>query len=210
MPLRNILIGIPLLLLLSCSKDESVVECESGTPSNVFAGVYDDSFIFTEPSTPLELNITYDQQNLYGEGEDSLDIDMDGIFDLKLTLQIINEDSLHLVETMPNPFPNLKVTDLNNIAIAKYPEFFPIGMGQSGTAWYASMLEYEEQINILTEWDDSIKLWGENPANIPYGNWYTASEENYLAIKISDKYGWIRIDGSSLQNPRIVSYAAQL
>jgi hypothetical protein len=57
-------------------------------------------------------------------------------------------------------------------------------------------------------------MWSENPGGAgtsPFGAWYYALNENYIAIKMNGpKYGWIKVNGgSNPKNPKIVSYAIQ-
>ena len=202
------------LSITSCNKDIVPNNNDSSsTTSEVYAGVYDTTFSYYQFSSPLQIAITWDAQNLYGVGYDSLDLDFDGSYDLHLTLNLLNEDSLHLVSGMPNPFPSCVLNAENGFEVAFYSESYSLGQGQTATATFADRLDVDERIDVITNWDTNLKMWGENPGgagNPPFGDWYSASTENYLAIRINNNnYGWIEIDATNPKNPKIVSFALQ-
>ena len=203
--------------MISCKKD--TVQ-ENKTPSNVtevYAGVHDTTFNYYEFSSPLGVSIIWDNQNLYGVGIDSLDIDSDGAYDLIRTLNAINSDSLQLLPGMPNPFPSCLLNFQNNLEIAFYTESFPVGLGQSAIATFVDKLGANERIDLLSDWQAQqaagMYMWIENTGGLgtyPFGDWYTASSESYIAVKMNgSKYGWIKIDASDPKDPKIVSFAIQ-
>lgn len=201
------------LAIVSCNKDTVPITDEDNQSANteVYAGVYDSTFSYHQLATPLEISIAWDTQNLYGTGYDSLDIDLDGDFDLIFTLNLLNEDSIHLISGTPNPFPFLHVQSNNGFKVASYDEVFYIGLGQTATATYADRLDLNERIDALTDWSINLKVWGENPGGAmmpPFGDWYSANSQNYLAIKLNDdKYGWVEVDASNPKNPKFSSFA---
>ena len=203
------------LNFVSCNKDTVPTIEEDGISENtqVYAGVYDSTFSYHQFTTPLEIAMTWDTQNLYGIGYDSLDIDSDGDFDLIFTLNLLNEDSIHLISGMPNPFPSLHVHSNNGFKVASYDEVFYIGLGQTATATFADRLDLNERIDIISDWDTDLKMWGENPGGAmmpPFGDWYSATSQNYLAIRLNDdKYGWVEVDASNSKNPKFTGFSIQ-
>lgn len=210
----SVIIGIG-LTFISCNKDTvpNVDENNASANTEVYAGIYDSTFSYQELGTPLEINMSWDAQNLYGVGNDSLDIDADGSYDLRFTLNLLNEDSLHLVSGFPNPFPSCFVTSSNGYEVASYEEVFYIGLGQTSTATFADRLDLNERLDLLPEWETNLKMWGENPGGAgtpPFGDWYSATSQNYLAIRLNDdKFGWLEVDASNAKNPKFISFAIQ-
>jgi hypothetical protein len=201
----------------SCKKDAPTTTADEVNSSiiSVQAGVHDATFTYYEFVPELEISMLWDAQNLYGEGSDSIDINSDGDYDVRILLCALNYDSIHLITGMPNPFPYCQLIPANGLEIAYYSESFPIGLGQYATARFADPLNFNEPINTLSNWESSfIKMWSENPGGAgtsPFGAWYYALNENYIAIKMNGpKYGWIKVNGgSNPKNPKIVSYAIQ-
>ena len=215
---RSLLIPLfTLFILFSCKKEvPEIIEDEPKiTATTVFAGVSDSTFYFFEFINPVEINITWDNLNLYGFGKDSIDINNDGNFDLTFELSILNEDSLHLLTGMPSPFPYLRLD--NNIDIALYSESFYIGLGQTATATFADAIDYGSRIDSIQNWEINphsyIRMWNENPNNgmtPPFGKWYYINTVKYLGIRLNNKYGWIEIDATNQKNPLITKFAIQL
>lgn len=200
--------------IVSCIKDsDDLNNVNSVSIPEVYAGVYDTSFHYSEFVPPHGISIIWDAQNLYGIGYDSLDIDSDGTHDLKISLQILNQDSLHLLTGMPNPFPSCVLNSKNGLEIAFYSESYPIGLGQTSTTIFVDRLEFNERIDMISDWGTNINMWAENPGGAgtpPFGDWYYASSENYVALKLTgNDYGWIKIDASDPKDPKFVSYALQ-
>jgi len=207
------------LAIVSCKKDspDPIIpdsdDNDTIETSEVYAGVYDTSFQYFEFTPPSGIAIVWDAQNLYGSGSDSLDLDADGSHDFFIALHVLNQDSLHLLTGMPNPFPSCTISSANGFEVAVYSESYPIGQGQTSTALFADRLDFNERIDTLTNWDTNVKMWAENPGGAgtpPFGDWYTALSENYLALRIDDNhYGWLEVNASDPKDPRLVSFALQ-
>lgn len=203
-----------ILALSSCKKDDD------NPPVNttiIQAGVYDSAFIYHAFSPALKISINWDSLNLYGFGTDSTDLDTDGNFDLVIDLSVLNYDSIHLLQGLPNPFPNCRLVPKNGWEIAIYHETYYIGLGQTAVADFTDTLSYGERIDQIPSWygetQTGIKMWGENPggAGTPScGGWYYAEGIKYIGLKRADgKYGWIEIDSSDPYHPVFLSYAVQ-
>jgi|TARA_B100000530_G_scaffold317084_1_gene247875 hypothetical protein len=185
----------------SCEMCECIV--------SVFAGVYDDTFIYYELPLPLEIEMVWDIENLYFSGEGSIDIDLDGNNDIKFDIGGYNEENLN---EYPLIFNHCTVTTLNNFEVLYYTETFYGGMGFVANLDVVSRLDFNEGIDGSTNWysgsNSFIRMFYENPASMPYGNWYGANGIFYIGIKKNNKYGWIKLemfDGW----PTIISYAIQ-
>lgn len=203
-----VLLGFILCYSASCRKEKTHPLKE------VFAGVYDDDFIYRELKPPLEINFIWDSLNLYAFGTDSIDFDMDGMFDLLISASILNKDSLHLLNGMPNPFPHYRLEFRNDLQIAFYWESFYVGLGQTAKVDYADTLSYQERIDQITNWDitpfNSQTMWSENPAGglePSFGGWYYAQNTKYFGIKLNSRFGWVEIDNTDNYHPKFIRYA---
>jgi hypothetical protein len=193
------------LFIISCKKDDV---------KEVYAGRYDQNFIFRDFTPPVEFQINWDEQNLYGYGQDSLDLDLDNNYDLVFKLNIINYDSIQLIGGFPNPFPNFKVYLKNGFEIAFCTESYYVGLGQTNTANFADTLALDERIDLLNYWysgpQNPIAMWQENPGSMSpsYGPWYYTSKMMYIGIRKDKEHcGWIAVDESEPYHPRIAGYA---
>jgi hypothetical protein len=204
---------LALLFFASCSKN-------TGPPpeyiplKTVYAGEYDESYIYYKYQEPLEIRIKWDEQNLYGAGKDSIDLDFNGKYDIWIHLNILNEDSLHLIQGYPDPFPGCFLKVGQGTEVATYTISYPIGHGQYSKASYADTLSQGERIDRITEWygnpTGGIAMWATHPGGFApptYGGWYDAKSVKYLGIKQEGRFGWIKVDATDTHNPKIVSYA---
>ena len=211
--MRYLIVSIFFLVLVSCKKE--VPENNFPTTSivnPVYAGVSDSNFVVYDYQPNLEVSITWDVQLLYGVVNDSIDLDLNGIFDVYITMNVLNPDSAYLLGgAMPNPFPGFTISTSSEFQLAFYTESYPIGMGQTGSASFVDRLDVNERIDLLSDWRDGGTMWQENPGVIgapPYGDWHSASNSNYIGIKQNgDKFGWIEMDGSDVNHPKFVRCA---
>lgn len=198
--------------MVSCKKDP-VSEPNDSPKSEVYAGVYDSSFSYHEFMPPHEISIVWDNKGLYGAGHDTLDLDSNGTPDLFIALYTLNQDSLHLITGMPNPYPSCVLHGENGLEIALYSESYATGLGQTATAIFADRLDFNERIDEISDWKKVLKMWSENPGGAgmpPFGDWYNASAESYLAFRMDgNKFGWIEVDASDAQDPKFIRYAFQ-
>jgi len=186
-----IIIACFILLVSTCKK-------EADPGEYILAGIIDDSFYHFEFSPDKTIAISWDSLNLYGFGKDSLDLDNDGNFDLVFNLQIINNDSLHLLDGLPNPFPYLYVIHRNSAGISTLTETFYSGLGSTGTATYANAFMLNDKIYKNGEWsevdEESQNLWGDNPSNYyPKGKWFNLNETGFLGVRINEKLAGLRL-----------------
>ena len=202
------------LIVLSCTKEkQNESHINTNMTSEIYAGVYDSSFNHFEFQPAFQIPIFWDSQLLYGNGYDSLDLDFNGSFDLFITLSLLNPDSIQLLTGLPNPFPYCNLTTSSEFESAFYSESFPIGLGQSSSVSFVDRFDFNERIDTISDWRNQGKMWQQNPGNIgnpPFGEWMYTTSTFYIGIKQSgDKFGWIEVDASNPEYPKLISYAIQ-
>lgn len=207
------------LLFFSCKKEieptEEIPDPATEVLPEVFAGDVNDDMELQALTPALTFNYIWDEDNLYGQATDSIDINEDGLFDFIFSLHDYNEDSIHLIEGMPSPFPYFYLEAKNGYEFCTHQETYPIGLGSYNTATYVDRLSYSEPIDTFSNWEHSYTcLWHENPGTgpgvPPVGDWYTCDTLNYIGIRNdSDKFGWIEADLTDPKNPIIMRYAIE-
>ena len=179
---------------------------------SVFAGVYDENFNYIYLSNPIEIEVNWDDNNLYFQGETFLDLDMNGTEDLKFKIGGYNQDSTHI--PYPLEFNHCLLTPFNGFDIAIDIEPFYVGLGESMGIDVVKQLSLNDGIDVHNNWYSNSNAWVrmfyENYHNtMPNGSWYNASGINYIAVRKNDKYGWIQVDMSDGLFPKIKAYAFQ-
>ncbi len=200
----------------SCLPEDNEPEYEPAEDSPVFVGLIGSEFSSETFDPPLSIQMTWDEQNLYGFGIDSIDFDADLSFDCFIRVYDLNGDSLHILDTqMPAPFPAVSVELSNGYDLAEETESFPIGMGQSGEAHFAARFEVNANLAIYGAWleGDTVRrnLWTESPEGsmYPQGPWYEVAAIHYLGFRKGSREGWIEIDASDYRRPTILRWAME-
>lgn len=203
-----LLLGFIICFTASCKKDNTQ------SRKKVYAGVYDDDFIFKEFFPPLQVNFKWDSLNLYSYGSDSIDFDRDGQFDLIIQASLLNNDSLHLITGYPDPFPHYLLLLRNDLQIAFYWENYYFTPGQTAAQIFVDTLSYNIRIDNISNLEvhpfKTQLMWEENQGGEftpSYGGWYNAKNTKYLGIKLNDRFGWIEVDNTDNFHPKFVSYA---
>ncbi len=206
---------IVLALIMSCKKDQVEPEPEPQvTFYTITAGQSGAGFSVTTNTNPNSFNVNYDSLNLYGVGYDSIDINLDGSFDLFFELNVINPDSMHLITGVPNPMPSLMVYSYDSFESILLEDAVPIGMGGYNYYEYADTLASGMVISSGDNWKSLITpglaMWLEAPAggsqnNGPWGGGY----DGYMAVRFNGKYGWVHIDCTNSNDPLIMGYAIE-
>jgi len=164
----------------------------------------------------MKIKVKWDDRNLYGYGKDSVDLDNNGDYDLFISLSLLNNDSIHLLNgSMPDPFPFCRLQLHNGLEIAVCKEIYPIGLGQTATASYTDTVKYNERIDIITDWFNdsinSIAMWQKNPGffGLPsYGSWFYVKSICYIAFKTNQQhYGWLEVNATNPENPEFTKFA---
>lgn len=196
------------VVLASCSKKKN----DKPVPIQVNAGIYNSSFHYMVWQPEKHIPITWDSLHLYGQGKDSIDLNLDGSYDLTVTLGTLNHDSIHLLGGyMPDPFPHCYLTARNGFQMAFVKKSFYVGLGQTTQVYYVECFEYEEHINSSTDWRSAGRLWHDNPGGggtPPLSDWQTSGETRYIGLRMNEFfYGWVKVDVSDPQDPIFLSMA---
>jgi len=191
---------------------------ESCIYNYVYAGIHDENFIITEFSPNLEIEIVWDDENMYGFGNLSLDIDQNGIDDLIFNLTTYNPETFKKLFNengsveKPYYFPSTGITPSDNIEVAFIEVGFYAGLGSYSSNDFVYKINYEDRIDNLPLWKQSYApMFQENPTYIfPFGPWYSANGTYYIGIKKENKFGWIEIEMNGLNTfPKISKIAFQ-
>jgi len=198
-----------LILLNSCLKDDD--------QNPIFAGVYDSNFIYHEYNPPLSVQLMLDSITNYYSGTDSIDINLDGNYDVIISqhLQIPN-----LTNSPTNQlYPYCRLTPKNRVEVAVNKQMYPAGFGTYETVNWIDSLYFKARIDEISGWAETSKfkyMWCIPPSSfVNYnGFWYNVIDpELYIGIRMkidSDyKYGWIKVDATSRENMRFMSYAIE-
>ena len=218
-----------LLIISSCNKEE--IE-EITTP--FFAGVYNDSMLFHEFNPPLEIILQTDSLNNVKYGIDSLDIDLNGSFDVFISQKINTKfsDSLSYIpieyaDKNNFPFIGLRLKNDFEVAYAKVP--VNAGLGTMTSINLIDTLLYETRIDKINNWHDSkmdkdsymgfyngsIWLWAAPPTSFwTYGPWFKLiNRDMFIGIRKNTetgyKLGWIKVKIYSRSTFEIISYAIE-
>ncbi len=178
----------------------------------VYAGVYDETFIVTEFSPPLNIEIVWDKDNIYGFGSLSLDIDGNDIDDLVFNLSNYNLDYFKKLQIAPYYFPSTGITPYDNFEFAFIEVGFYAGLGSYSSTDFVHKISYQDRIDNLPLWKENYAaLFQENPTEIfPFGPWYSADGIYYIGIRKDNKFGWIEIEMNGLNTfPKIKKVAFQ-
>ena len=185
---------------------------ESCIYNYVYAGIYDENFIVTEFSPPLEIEIIWDKDNIYGFGSLSLEVDENNIVDLVFNLSNCNNDYFNKIPSTPYYFPSTGITPYDNFEFAFIEVGFYAGLGSYSSTDFVHKMNYQDRIDNLPLWKENYAaMFQENPTFIfPFGPWYSADGIYYIGIKKENKFGWIEIEMNGLNTfPKISKIAFQ-
>lgn len=197
------------ILLNSCKTDTN--------QSPVFTGEYDSNFIFHEFDPPLSIELKFNSLTDYYKGADSIDINLDEKFDLFIEQQMpIPIDS---ISPTNSKYPFFKLTPKNNLELAERYFVYPAGHGSIQKVTWIDTLSVQQRIDNLQYWSKTTEfrlMWGIPPSTFgtSFGFWYDVTKpEMYVGIRMkigSDyKFGWIKVDATSKENMRFISYAIE-
>lgn len=182
----------------------------------VYAGIINESMLFTELNPPLSVNLEYNDESQYYAGADSLDINSDGSYDLIIDVGI---PSIDTITVTPWLYPHTTLYYKNGLEVAVYTEYYPLGLGQYGKIDWVDTLKYKVRIDTFESWsEESIRnfMWVVPPAVIwgSNGCWYEPENaERYIGIRMKHdtlfNYGWIRVNEISNTELEFLSYAIE-
>lgn len=196
-------------MLSSCNKED---------PQNpVMAGEHDTNFVFHQFPTPLSIDLQYDSLINYYSGIDSIDVNLDGSYDLIISqlLQIP-----HLTDFPTNKvFPHCNLTPKNGLELALNIRSYGAGFGYFETIKWVESIISQDRIDKISDWSTSVEsqyMWSNalNSSGSDNGRWYQVlNPEMYIGLRMkihSDyKYGWIKVDATSRENIQFLSYAIE-
>lgn len=207
-----------LLFLSSCEKEE--IE----NSHIVYAGVIDEEMLYREFNPPLQVQLQTDSIKKIQFGSDSIDINLDGMFDLFINQRLYSEwnDNLNQYDLthFNYPYCNLSEKNYKNIIeIASKKELIYSNNFKFYTDWHwVDTLYYKENINKNVEWQGSymwlVKAIQGLPDRMSFGTWYNLKNtEKYIGIRMKVntvyKLGWIKVKVCSRDNFEILSYAIE-
>lgn len=184
----------------------------------VFAGIYDSTFTFHEFAAPLKVNLKLDPLNHFYIGADSLDINLDGNFDL------IIKQRMYLDITKPkyytyNTYPYCLLTFKNGLEFSKKIQYYIQGHGLYGTNDGIDTLNYQNRIDNISEWSGTVKnaaMWLDPTSSLASSNgvwFYLTNAEKYIGIRMKIdsryKFGWIKVKEISREDISFISYAIE-
>lgn len=215
------------LALFSCEKetfpDQRAELAErllaTGGPA-VYAGIVKPGILVQDFNPPLEITLQWDAQNLYGSGSISLDLDQDTNTDFDLYMNVLNYDSIHLLNGgLPDPFPACRLTRYGDWETSFLEMPYPVGLGTTAYAYYVKAFKPNQKINAQSvQWSgEYLSLWQETPSTFqpPAGPWRSSEQIAYIGVlkrgaRLWDKtYGWIEIDKSEANNPKVLRIAVE-
>lgn len=209
--MKTFLCNILVFLLIFCS-------CKKEEPRKiVITGIYDDSFVFHEFSPPLKVELTLETLTDNYIGSDSIDINLDGVYDLVIRQRIHNPPPSGRASL--EQFPYYRLTLKNGLEVATKTEYYSVGHGSYYNINWVDTLNYENRIDNISEWSDTnttSPMWTIPPisASVTFGCWYNlANAVKYIGIrmKVGSQYklGWIKVNEISRENILFISYAIE-
>lgn len=199
-----------LFLLPACQEDEPA--------AIVLAGVYDSRMLYHELNPALELTLTEDALLQVAYGEDSLDLNQDGSFDVIISGRI-PLDYKYNKTTTNDTYPFFRLYLKNTVEVAYEKETYYIGLGQTSSTQWIDTIAYKENVRNITTWTESniYRFMWVDPPTIFWGTdgpWFNlVNSERYIAIRQLSgshyRYGWIKVKEASREKIAIASYALE-
>ena len=212
-----------LFLIVSCEKEED-------RPS-VMAGITNNNMLYFENHPALELQLQTESLGEIKIGIDSIDIDLDGSFDIFINQRVYLDwtDDFNRTSLEESNFPYVGLSLKNNFEVAYRNIPVNVGKGYINYIPMVDTISYESRIDGLRNWHDSkmdnnsymgfyngsICLCGVAPS--PFWNcgiWYSIKNKViYLGIikknDTGDNLGWIKVKVYSRDKFEISSYAIE-
>ena len=214
------LIALFLFIFYSCKEEgEKIIESDI-----VYAGVYEASYIHHEFNPPLKIKTELDSVTWFSSGKDSIDLDLDGNFDLIISVYLHPNDTAYEIGSK-RFFPSCRLLFKNNFEVAIKGFQYACGHGICNYAPFIESFEYNTDINHFEfDWylgNENKTLWLITPegSGYPRGWWYYANEEErYIGIRIKEqintntyryRYGWIKVNAINRNDMSVTEYALE-
>jgi len=191
----------------------------------VLAGMYNSFSVYHEYAPHLSVKTELNIKTGFYEGSDSIDLNLDGNFDLIISMR------LHPNDTMCEKgglyyYPTCRMYLKNGFEVAIKGIPSACGHGICNHAPFIAAFEYGSDLTNFPEWAESgtsETLWSIWPDDfgfkIPGGWWsFVKNEEMYIGVRHKHKgpkntfyfnYGWISVNAVSPQNTLFMSYAME-
>ncbi len=189
----------------------------------VLAGMCDSSYIYHEYLPPLavktELNITTG----FYEGTDSIDLNLDGNFDLIISLRLHPNDTIY-EKGKSLYYPTCRMDLKNGFEVAIKKMNYSCGHGYCNQTPFIEAFEYGSDVSRFSEWSEgetNQTLWNIFPPYVGYpGGWWSfvKSEDMFIGFRHKHNgpkntfyyyYGWIKVNALDHQNMTFTSYAME-
>jgi hypothetical protein len=200
------------LFYSSCKKEnQNNLTLDTFEATKIYAGVSDTSLFNYTFINPMSVNVIFDTSNLYGYGATVIDFDLNGTNDLTVIMNLINQDSIHLLNgSTPNPLPNCSIESSSSLAVAMLSQELIVN-GSPTTYYWCDTITEGQEVGDDLEWSSvntELNLWIEtNGSNT--GSWFLIGGVSYIGIKFNDKYGWLEVDATDPLNPLFTKFAMQ-
>ncbi len=216
---KSLLLSLSILLLLfSCSKDETPLNFESIT-----AGNWDSNFEYYKFPTPLEFHPIWETTNWVANADTSFYIPMgqDSI-PFRIRIKYINNDSLQSIRDKDSmilqvlqvyAFDDMgfHFTKKNYYAgLGTTAEFYTVTAYKSGGMISGNSDEFSFSNNIYHRWKS---LW-EMPipmhgslSGYDGGQWYSLTTYRYIGFMYNNHLGWFKVDCTNHNHPKFISCA---
>ena len=201
---------IVIFLVSSCNKEEP--------KEPIYAGIYDTDFFFQEFNPPFQIDLKFDSLLNIKYGVDSIDLNVDGNFDLFVSQRILldYDNSSNIVW---DNFPYCRLKLKNGLEVSTLTQCYPAGHGYYDSVDWVDTLNYNYEIDTNIDWSEtntSRSMWAVPPSSLvrSFGCWFkVVNSEKYIAIRMKIgshyKYGWIKVNQISHEKFLIVSYAIE-
>ena len=189
----------------------------------MYAGIYDSTFVYHHFSPPLKIKTELDTITGFSSGSDSIDLDLDGNFDLIINIYLHLSDTAYEVGSK-RFFPYCKLLFRNNFEVATKGYQYACGHGYCNYAPFVDAFEYDTEISHYKyDWylgSEEQTMWLITPSGsgFPPGWWYYADKEMYIGIRIKEqlnnktdyyRYGWIKVNAHSFHDLTFIDFALE-
>jgi hypothetical protein len=193
---------------------------------SIYAGFYDNSFIYHEFASPITLHPILDNNMLIIKAIDTINLQFgNDSFSLLIFMKIANPDSLNAIyqtDTIINC--ELVINSNDSACFHISQQSYAVGLGRDVIFRFITAFLQNDVIRDNSKWTyfnnyplpNGTSMW-EYPINAPFlpyaydgGPWYVSgSDIRYIGMKYKGRLGWIKVDIHERTNPKFISYAVK-